>query len=88
MAYTFNPFTGNLDYYQAQVAAPTQVRNEVITFSGTTGTLAHTPTSAGITLFRGGIGQLGNSDYVLSGSVITLTISASSGEVFWADYQY
>lgn len=68
----------------------TVVNEEVVSFSGTSGTLAHTPITGTLKLFRGGArlqSGTGN-DYTLSGADITLASVASAGEIFLADYQY
>jgi hypothetical protein len=69
--------------------APVPVVDEPVTFSGTTGTLAYTPsTVAGFTtvvLFRNGIRQA-STDFSVAAKVITLTLAAGGGDVFTADY--
>lgn len=68
----------------------TKVRDEVPTGSGTTFTLAHTPLSGTLQLFRGGARQQAGAgkDYTISGVTITLATSLASSEVLLADYEY
>ncbi len=66
----------------------TQVYEEAVTFIGTEGTLAHTPDSGTLRLYRGGTRQKLNTDYTLSGANITLTSTADAAEVFIADYAF
>lgn len=71
-------------------SSDTVVKGETVSFSGTSGTLANTPTSGSLALYRGGTRQqegIGN-DYTISGAVITLAVAASAGEIFLADYSY
>lgn len=68
----------------------TQVIGEVPSGSGTTFTLAHTPLSGTLQLYRGGVRQqsgAGN-DYTISGTTITFSVTVSAGEILLADYQY
>jgi hypothetical protein len=61
---------------------------ELVTFSGTAGTLAHTPLSQ-LAIFRNGLrmNSLGGSpDYTRSGTSVTLTIAAGGSDVFVATY--
>lgn len=72
-------------------ASVTSVVGEVVSFTGTGGTLAHTPTVGSVELFRGGIRQQNlavTGDYTISGATITLITAASTGEVFLANYTY
>ena len=66
----------------------TTINEESVTFSGVTGTLAHTPLTGTLKLYRGGARQQRGVDYTLSGATITLSIASVSGETFLADYQY
>ncbi len=68
----------------------TSVIGEVVSFSGTSGTLANTPQAGTLRLFRGGSRQqsgAGN-DYTLAVATITLAQAALTGEIFLADYTY
>ena len=82
---------GNISAYLPISGIPQPVENEVVTFSGTAGTLANTPNAtAGYTqvkLYRDGIRLtpgMGN-DFTWSGTAITLAVSAGSAS-FVADY--
>jgi len=72
-------------------SAGTPVENEVVTFTGTSGTLANTPSAiAGYTqvkLYRDGqrLRSGAGNDYTWSGAAITLA-TASAASVFIADY--
>ncbi len=57
---------------------------------GTSYTLAHTPTTGTVRLYRGGsYQQVGaGKDYIISGAVITLSTVTQSGEIVIADYNY
>lgn len=57
---------------------------------GTSYTLAHTPLSGTLRLFRGGAYQQAGAgkDYTLSGTTITLSVTTQAGEVLLADYSY
>jgi len=73
-------------------APPIPVSDEVVSFSGTSGTLAFTPsTTPGydkVRLYRNGVRQLagGGNDFTISGATITLTVAAAGGDNFQADY--
>lgn len=73
-------------------ASTTWAYDEVPTDSGDqiNFTLAHTPTSSGIRLYRGGARQQVGSgkDYTISGATITLATALGTGEVLLADYEY
>jgi hypothetical protein len=75
-----------------ELLAPTPVEEEVVSFTGTAGTLAHTPsTSSGynkVKLYRNGqrlLSGAGN-DFTRSGANITLATAAGGSDVFVADY--
>lgn len=57
---------------------------------GTVYTLAHTPVSGTVRVFRGGSYQQAGvgGDYTLSGSIITFGTTTQDGEVILADYSY
>lgn len=64
---------------------------EVVTFSGTSGTLAHTPVSGGFfALFRNGILMIPTGStiqsYSITGTSVTLSVAAGSGDAFYALY--
>lgn len=63
---------------------------EIPSGSGTTFTLAHTPVSGTVAVYRGGARQLegAGNDYTISGSTITFAVSVGAGEVIQVDYQY
>lgn len=71
-------------------ATNTYVYGETVSFTGTSGTLTHTPVAGTLSLYRGGARQQlgGGNDYTISGATITLAVAASVGEIFLADYQY
>lgn len=69
-------------------AGGTNVYEEVPTGSGTSFSLAHTPISGTLRLYRGGSRQKLTDDYSITGANITLSISLASGEVLVADYAY
>lgn len=57
--------------------------------TGTSFTLAHTPITGSVRLFRGGSYQsVSNGDYTLVGATITLSTALQSGETLVADYSY
>jgi hypothetical protein len=69
----------------AQVPEPIA---EVVTFTGTSGTLAHTPIKM-IGLFKLGqrlTSQGTSPDYSITGAAITLTVAAVSTDIFIAVY--
>ena len=64
---------------------------EVVAFSGTAGTLAHTPISGGFfALFRNGMLMIptGSSvqSYSITGASVTISVAAGSGDAFYALY--
>ena len=64
---------------------------EVVTFSGTSGTLAHTPVSGGFfALFRNGILMIptgsGVQSYSITGASVTLSVAAGGSDAFYALY--
>ncbi len=66
---------------------------EVVTFTGTSGTLAHTPvSSAFFALFRNGLLMIPTGStiqsYSISGASITLSVAAGSGDSFYALYYH
>lgn len=57
--------------------------------SGTSFTLANTPVSGTVRLYRGGSRiTVANGDYTISGAAITLTTALGTGETLTADYNY
>lgn len=70
------------------INAASIISEEVPTGSGTNFTLAHTPLTGTLKLYRGGARQQAEVDYTLSGANITLAVALSSGEVLLADYNY
>lgn len=89
-----NAVASSDDYYQVNYnygsVSPggTTAFGEPVSFMSFTGTLAHTPTAGTVRLFRGGARQRQGVDYTISGATITLTLAASPGEEFLADYAY
>lgn len=80
--------TGRLLVDDSGGGGGTQVLNEVVSGSGTSWTLAHTPNSAGVALYANGQRLTpGGVDYTLTGANIVTVLSWSSGSVL-ADYQY
>ena len=65
----------------------TQVYDEVVSGSGTTFTLANTPTVGTVRVYARGQRLLPTQDYTISGAVITTNDSWSAGDIS-ADYQY
>ena len=73
---------------EVDTSSTTNVDGEVVSGSGTTFTLAHTPTAGTVHVY--GYGQrlsVSAGDYTISGAVITMTNSFDSGSVL-ADYNY
>jgi hypothetical protein len=68
----------------------TEVNNEIVTFTGTAGTLPHTPLTGTLRLIKNGRELLpgAGQNYTLSGANITLATAAISGDVFWSHYRY
>lgn len=56
--------------------------------SNTAFTLAHTPTSGSLLLFRNGLLQDSGADYTLSGSSVTMTTAPDTGDILRAWYLY
>lgn len=76
-----------------QAALPTTVNfvtGEVVSFSGTSGTLANTPTSGSVALYKNGsrLQSGSGNDYTISSATITLASAAVSGDIFLADYRH
>lgn len=71
-------------------SSSTNVRDEVPSGSGTAFTLAHTPVSGTLQLFRGGARQQvgAGKDYTISGASITLANTLNVSEILLADYAY
>lgn len=65
----------------------TAVYNEVVSGSGTSWTLAHTPVSGTLLLYANGQRLTPTTDYSLSGATITTVTSWASGTLL-ADYFY
>jgi len=65
----------------------TQVVNEVVSGSGTSWTLAHTPTTGTLALYANGQRLTPTVDYSLSGANITTVLAWSAGTLL-ADYLY
>ena len=81
-----DPATGRL-LVSAVISGSTQVLNEVVSGSGTSWTLAHTPNATGIALYANGQRLAPTVDYTLSVAAITTVLSWSAGTLL-ADYQY
>lgn len=89
---TAPPSNGGIDTHVlisggGAVATVTSVNNEIVSGSGTTFTLANTPTAGSVRVF--GLGQrlVPTTDYSISGAVITPVSSWSAGQIL-ADYTY
>jgi hypothetical protein len=74
-------------------SAPSFVDNEIISFTGTSGTLANTPVTGSEHLYKNGQRLIPGSpspfsyDYSVSGAVITLAIVALVSDQFVCDYR-
>lgn len=93
MAYTFNVFTGRLDYFQAAAAAVSFSDNETpsgsIDSSNVTFTLANAPSPAGsLNLVLNGQPQLQGTDYTLSSATITFSIAPETDMWLRAWYRF
>jgi len=79
----------NISAQVAEVAAP--LTAEVVTFTGTAGTLANTPIGD-IFLYRNGVYQRsigpGTPNYSITGTAITLAVAAGGTDVFIAVYSF
>lgn len=82
-----DPTTGRLKISAVVAGLGTIVLNEVVAGSGTSWTLAHTPTSAGIALFANGQRLTPTVDYTQVTTAVTTVLSWSAGTLI-ADYQY
>jgi hypothetical protein len=77
------------DYWNGNSSwSGTLVENEVVTFSGTAGTLASTPIAGTQALYRNGMRLTpgAGNDYTISGDNITLTVTAGGSDAFLANY--
>jgi hypothetical protein len=87
-----NLLTSNGTSWTSAAAPPTPVIDEAVSFSGTSGTLANTPSAVSgytaVRLYRNGLRQKsgGGNDFTISGASITLTVSAGGSDTFVADY--
>lgn len=68
----------------------TAVKNELVAFTGTSGTLAHTPITGTVSGYRNGqrMNPNSSSDYSIAGAAVTLTVTAGGSDVFLFDYSY
>lgn len=73
----FTPVSGN-----------TKVWSETPTGSGTSFTLAHTPVTGTLRVYRGGARQKLTTDYTLSGTTLTLLVTLDAAEILIVDYEY
>jgi hypothetical protein len=73
----------------ALIPSGTAVYNEVVSGSGTSFTLAHTPVAGSLRLYGAGqrLTSGAGNDYTLSGAVIT-TVNSYSASALLADYSY
>lgn len=73
----------------ANASTTTTIYNEVVSGSGTSWTLAHTPTVGSVALYGNGqrLTEGAGNDYTISGASITTTNSFTSGTIL-ADYTY
>lgn len=85
-----DPITHALLTEEVGGSVPNFAIGEVPSGSGTSFTLAHTPLTGTVALYRGGSRQQGGmgNDYTISGSSITFAVTVSAGEILLADYQY
>ena len=81
-----NP-SGYIDVTANAGAGNNFVYNEVVSGSGTTFTLAHTPKAGLLTVFERGQKILPTTGYTISGAVITTVDTLSAGDIV-ADYQW
>ena len=65
----------------------TFVYNEVVSGSGTSWTLAHSPKTGLYSIYANGQKLMPTTDYTISGTTITTVLSWSAGQIA-ADYQY
>lgn len=86
LPFLIDPVTGRV-LMDAAGATGTLVINEVVAGSGTSWTLAHTPTAAGVALYVNGQRLTPTIDYTLAGTTITTALSWTSGTLL-ADYSY
>lgn len=63
------------------------IDNEIVSGSGTTFTLAHTPTAGSEHIFAGRNRLYPITDYTISGAIVTTILSWSTGDIL-ADYRY
>jgi len=89
---TAPPSNGGIDTHVlisggGAVASVTSVNNEIVLGSGTTYTLANTPTAGSVRVFINRARAYPTTDYTISGAVITTTTSHSAGDLL-SDYTY
>lgn len=84
-----DPATGRLLISATVSGFGTVVRNELVSGSGTSWTLANTPDATGVALYANGqrLDPNNGTDYTLSGANITTVLSWSAGTLL-ADYSH
>jgi len=87
MAIVFNPFTGTFDFTGTGGSTVNFVINEVVSGSGTSFTLANTPTTGTQEIYALGQRLTPTTDYTISGKNITTIATWNAGDLL-ADYQY
>lgn len=83
LPFLVDPITGRLLVDSGSNA----IYNEVVSGSGTSWTLAHTPTTGTLQLYANGQRLMETTDYTLSGTTITTLTSWATGTLL-ADYLY
>lgn len=85
-----NKILGSFIRPQGSSSGSNDVANETPSGSGTTFTLAHTPTSGTLKLYKNGarLQEGASNDYTLSGATITTNLTVASDDVLLADYSY
>jgi hypothetical protein len=64
------------------------VYGEALTGTGTSFTLAHTPVTGSLRVYRGGARLKLTEDYTITGANLTMLIPVVTGEILLADYNY
>lgn len=87
LPFLIDPITGRVLVDASGGASGTAVYGEVVSGSGTSWTLAHTPTAGTLRVYANGQRLTVTVDYSLAGAVITTVLSWAAGTVL-ADYIY
>jgi len=87
---TSNGASSDPTFQAVTASVGTPVENEVVSFSGTSGTLAHTPSAISgytqVKLYRNGVRQTPTADFSWVGTAVTLVVAALGSDTFIADY--